>query len=117
MLYSDINTIIQTQDTYIKSCKLERVMCILWLIVYCSFNAITSSNDNMIADALSRENFQKFRQITPMISTDSCGFVEPSKDKVKSMLNKYALKSTWNIYENVIQSFERFRNQFGTEII
>ena len=26
-------------------------------------------------------------------------------------------KSTWNIYENAIQSFERFRNQFGIENI
>ena len=33
------------------------------------------------------------------------------------MLKKYVSKSTWNVYENAIQSFERFRNQFGIENI
>ena len=71
----------------------------------------------MIADALSRANFLKFRQLTPMTSTDSCGILNPVEDEVKSLLKTSVSKSTWNVYENAIQSFERFRNQFEIENI
>jgi len=50
-------------------------------------------------------------------STNSCGILEPFEDEVKSLLKKSVSKSTWNVYENAIQSFERFRNQFGIENI
>jgi hypothetical protein len=43
--------------------------------------------------------------------------LEPFEDEVKSLLKKSVSKSTWNVYENAIQSFERFRNQFGIENI
>ena len=75
------------------------------------------SKNNMIADSLSRANFQKFRQQAPMNSTDSCGILKPFEDEVKSLLKTSVSKSTCNVYENAIQSFERFRNQFGIENI
>jgi hypothetical protein len=43
--------------------------------------------------------------------------LEPFEDEVKSLLKKSVSKSIWNVYENAIQSFERFRNQFGIENI
>jgi site-specific recombinase XerD len=36
---------------------------------------------------------------------------------LKESVEKSVSKSTWNVYENAIQSFERFRNQFGIEHI
>ena len=71
----------------------------------------------MIADALSRANCQRFRQLAPKTSTDSCGILESFEEEINILLKKSVSKSTWNIYENAIQSFERFRNQFGIEII
>jgi hypothetical protein len=71
LFYSDYLAVVSILNS--KSCKSERVMCILRLIVYCSlignfqFKAkhIYSKN-NMIADSLSRANFQKFRQLAPI---------------------------------------------------
>lgn len=72
LFYSDNLAVVNIFNS--KSCKSERVMCILKLIVYCTlignfqFKAkhIYSKN-NMIADALSRANFQKFRQLAPTV--------------------------------------------------
>ena len=69
LFYSDNLAVVSILNS--KSCKSERVMCI-WRL-YCSlignfqFKAkhIYSKN-NMIADALSRANFQKFRQLAPI---------------------------------------------------
>jgi hypothetical protein len=71
LFYSDNLAVVSILNS--KSCKSGRVMCILRLIVYCSlignfqFKAkhIYSKN-NMIADALSRANFQKCRQLAPI---------------------------------------------------
>ena len=68
LFYSDNLAVVNILNS--KSCKSERVMCILKLIVYCSLignfqlkaKHIYSKN-NMIVDALSRANFQKFRQL------------------------------------------------------
>jgi len=70
LFFSDNQAVVTVLNN--KSCKSERVMSILRLIVYCSlignfqFKAVhIFSRNNPIADALSRAKFQKFRSLSP----------------------------------------------------
>ena len=100
------------------STKSDRVLKVLRFIVYRSLIGnfhlkakYINTAFNSIADALSRAQFQKFKELAP--HADSSPTMVPYEfliflnDNIKVLKNSIS-KNSWRVYESAVASFENF---------
>lgn len=109
-----------------KSSKSPRVMNLLRFIVYRSMMGhfhmkafhISSAN-NCVADALSRGQFQNFKELAPEADTFPTAvpmeFWSLFKLDFVNLVENSLSENAWNVYANAEKSFEKFRKNYDLE--